>query len=360
MKELLPPWHGFGYEIAFDDMAPAKTAKLDWEVQKTQLSAHCTRRIIMIPDKYALIREPEGILLGFAGERTIMFQNAEVIKFHKEFFEFAGLRLNLVGSADNSKWIWSAAKTQYGFSIGPGLDIWEAYLLLAYPRVWGYTGRPLMLLVRKASQISYVMKLPTMGPRMKFATSSQWLRDQVKNAKYVLANLKKAALETELQFGKMSKITVDKKLLIAYITKMLFNNKRQGRQNPTRVLSSVPQVLDLLNSGPGLRFLEDQHSWYAVFCALSFYLDRVTGHNASASFFANWFGTRAVTKRNALDAVWHLIKDYDPKIETNRNPENLGDPAPAGEQPGQPVETINDENIPPPEDDQPQVVGSGG
>lgn len=128
---MVPPWHGLGTVIdraATADEALRYGGLAGWDLAKLQVYVDFQDKRLECPDKFAVVRQDTGDVLGVVGNRYQIFHNEDVFAMMDEIVE-RGARYDTAGSIGNGERVWMLANMpESRFEVCEGDEV-EAYIL---------------------------------------------------------------------------------------------------------------------------------------------------------------------------------------------------------------------------------------
>jgi phage/plasmid-like protein (TIGR03299 family) len=136
------PWHGLGTQVA-THMKPKEAiveGGLNWRVGKYEMEipheivldqdgAGTYRPVIVVPDRFAIMRQDTNSILGFVGSDYQEVQNEEAFEPFEALFGKDAACIETVGALEGGKRIFAMAKRNATVEIMPG-DPVEDYFLM--------------------------------------------------------------------------------------------------------------------------------------------------------------------------------------------------------------------------------------
>jgi phage/plasmid-like protein (TIGR03299 family) len=132
------PWHGLGTEVPADLNWEEflRSAGLDWKVALHPSFTRVDGKEIVIPNRYALVRDSDYEVLTNASRHWNPLQNQQVLEFFQKYVDAGAVNLETAGSLNNGRVVWGLAKIGEPYQVRPG-DITQGYLLFRSPHICG-------------------------------------------------------------------------------------------------------------------------------------------------------------------------------------------------------------------------------
>ncbi len=331
------PWHGLGTSVD-SDLTPDEmlvAAGLNWKVQKRYLRMKVnpsTEETMIVPSYMAIVRDFDNQVFQVASDRYKPIQNADVLKFFKEYVEAGGMTMETAGSLKTGSIIWGLAKIHSDFTLAGG-DKVGGYLLLANSHDGSLAFTAQFTSIRVVCWNTLSSALSTKGAHMFHMKHSKKFTPAIAaDAKLKLG----MAVEECRQLGTvglaLSKVKAPRELVRAFIMRLVQESKIaeiQASVSLPKLLTApgedtfipIDQVWgakvvedDLSRSGraiesaiynaPGASMDSAKGTWWGALNGLTYWCDHAvhdSGKISGTSLASSWFGVKAQLKQKALD-----------------------------------------------------------
>lgn len=305
------PWHGLGYAVSAD-LAPlefAQTAKLDWTVSKHKLKLDGTN--VVVPNKYALVRNTDQKILSFVGSAYKPIQNDIAIDFFTKFVKAGHMTMETAGSLHHGRYVWALARIDKEFNVGKGTgrksDRVKGYLLLLNPHVFGMSFLMQTTAVRVVcwNTLNFALGKGLKGHAGAFRMPhSMVFDDTMKERAEVALGLARSQID---QFADAAKLLASKRAQPDDV-KLFFNEVLSFDPEKAKVLKDgrirVPKMLtrfnDALIMAPGMDIPTAEGTWWGAFNAVTAVVDHISGRERDTALASAWVGYTADIKRRAF------------------------------------------------------------
>jgi len=196
---LTTPWHGLGTKV--DDYLNSadaiKAAGLDWTVSKREMSfENAIGENIMVPDKYAIVRDTDETVLGTVGKVWKPLQNNEAFDFTDALLtegcdnldslsiEDECPRYETAGSLANGSHIWLLAKMPIEVKVN-GYDAVDMFLLFSNGHDGKHAVQAAITPVRVVCQNTLNLAMATTKQKFSIRHSGQ-MKDKIEAARLAL------------------------------------------------------------------------------------------------------------------------------------------------------------------------------
>ena len=299
------PWHkkGVSIESAFTSAEAIEKAGLDWKVKKQEMYTTINGNSILVPRKYANVRDDDGAILGTVGEVYKPLQNHDAFEF---FDAVVGQKLAIyhtAGCLGVGEKVWMLAKLP-GYIQVKGNDITEKYLLLTNSHDGSTPVQVLFTPIRVVCQNTLNIALQgTNQIKMRHSSlmMSKWesVRDLIGivNAQYIsfeesakaMADRMLKGAEVNAFLNKVFKINADEKMA-------------------TRTINILGEVESLFVSGRGNTEAGIKGTAWAAFNAVTEYVDHYRTSKGENRDKSALFGSGQELKQRAWDESLVLVR----------------------------------------------------
>lgn len=352
------PWHGKGYQVANGATGEEMltVAKMDWRVQRRALAMRPSPNRMLEHDNSmlttplenfkAIVREDTDEVFQIATSRYHPVQNIEIVNFFKEYCDAGHAELETVGGIDGGRIMWALAKLNGGGHSDKQLaggDNLKGYILLATSHDGSLQtmGKPTIVRVVCWNTLSAALRLGNGKAKGKSGMEKNEFR--MKHSKKFTAEVRKEAQQimgisierihaTEEVAEQLSKVKVDEKGRIEYVTRLLKGQSllEQVTENTQpsiglleqvvdahefEQLSSMPQagkeemnrigkaILEAIISSPGSELQSARGTMWGALNGVTYYVDHQRGRTQDNRLSNGWFGPGDAMKSNALQVA---------------------------------------------------------
>jgi len=302
VKEV--PWHGLGHVI---QDAPSvdqvlQLAGLNWQVTKRQLSLDGK-----LVDQYAMVRETDQTVLGFAGKRYEPIQNVDILNFFAPFAESGLVDFETAGSLREGKKVWIMARLNSGeMDIVKG-DTVRKYLMLSsgHDGLTAATVAVTPVRVVCANTLAIALR-DAMTSKLKVSHSKKALvtLDSIRD----IVNVANASFEaTAEQYRALAKTSVKKGDLENYVD-LVFYNGKQAETDREKVAreSLYSEINRLFEVGHGNEMQGVRGTVWGLYNGVTQYLSYEAGRSQDTRLDSLWFGAAKGTNEAALEHAMAL------------------------------------------------------
>lgn len=318
------PWHGLGVDVTATPIAKRtpefmlRKGKIDWGVAKRPLTFESDKGKgkIIVPDRFALVRDSDERPLSIVGGNYKPVQNAVSMEFFCKFIKAGHMSLETVGSLYNGAYIWVLARIGADFKLGKEDEV-RGFLLLCNPHVFGKAliiqFTPVRVVCWNTLTWALGADLKGSGNGTRFAMPhSIEFNDVVRKKAEIALGLAKEQMD---EF-KQASLLLSKKKATAEEVEEFFCDvlrfdpaeaKRKGRKKDETIEPRMlPKFRVALEQGPGAMLQTAAGTWWGALNAVTYIADHHTGkdHGTTAqgmNLRSTWLGSRAALKRRATE-----------------------------------------------------------
>lgn len=131
------PWTGLGTSVSGKKGTVAlRSARLDWKVTKHPMFAMMGHEKVAVPSRVVLMKDSSPLtVVSPEWEPT---QNDAAMRTFEAFAEYAGMRVEYMGTAKHERVVWALVRTEWSFEL-PAADRsrYQSYALLSNPHEYG-------------------------------------------------------------------------------------------------------------------------------------------------------------------------------------------------------------------------------
>lgn len=288
------PWHGKGVEvdpsISPNDMLIRCGA--DWETVKSPLFIKSADgEFKPVGGKHALIRETDGKVLDYVGDRWTDTQNRAALDFFNDMCAHMGVKMETMGTLRGGRWFWALANLNDGFALRDN-DIVKGYLLFSNPHMWGYSINAQFTPIRVVCNNTLTQAVGEFDSSTGYRQGHSKEFD-VKRAKEVMGIAIKKLDAFQEQAVLLSSKTADMDTVKEYFSK-LFPQTSNG--NDSR---NFEKAMGALTAQPGAEMSEG--TLWSAFNAVTYLVDHQAGRGVDTRLASAWYGDGKLLKQRALD-----------------------------------------------------------
>lgn len=297
------PWHALGTKLP----APAtareaiQAAHLDYDVT---LAALATIGGIAVPNRKAVVRTDTDDVLGVVGNSYVPVQNRQAFAFLDAIVADGSLRYHTAGALRKGEKVWLLAKLPGQIRVRFSDDVSEKYLLLSNSHDGSSALRVFFTSIRCVCANTLAMA-DREGRGDGIAVRHQGdLTSKIRQAREVLGIAARYFDDLENQFDLLARHYPSYAQVSGYF-KALYPDPEEG--NPARSQNVRDELLRLFENGKGQDIPEIKLTSWAMFNALTEYVDHHRPTRAKSEFDraanrldSSWFGSGARLKERAF------------------------------------------------------------
>lgn len=288
------PWHGLG--VSFDKAVNVaqilKLAKIDWAVEKVAMTIARGKKVIEVPEHFALTRDDDTVL-DVVGRDYVPVQNAEAFEFFCEYVEAGGATMETAGSLRGGRYVWGLANIKQEFTLGKR-DRVKGYLLVACPHMQGRAFVCKLTSIRVVCMNTLRLALREGGDEFRMPHRFVFDASMREQAKRTIG----LARERVDEFGEVA--TRLKKMKMRADDALGVFAASIGRRDVTEETERKPKPVEIMlecyERAPGA---EPGNGW-GVLNAVTYYVDHMASRTADKRLTNAWFAKGAVIKERAL------------------------------------------------------------
>tara|TARA_R100001530_G_scaffold16121_1_gene14252 strand:+ start:242 stop:1198 length:957 start_codon:yes stop_codon:yes gene_type:complete len=304
------PWHGIGTQVSEElmPMEMLKSAKLDWKVLKKNVYFENDGRYIQADTRnHVLVRSDNNKVLGPAGPEYVPFQNEEVIDFYTKFCEAGHMTMETMGSLNEGRHVFALAKLKDYFVV-KGKDKVDAYLLISHPHEWGKADKFLFTPIRVVCQNTLTMALGKKGQSYRVPHIQPFTTDIKLKVEEALGICSEQLKELKVRAEHLVGVQYSEKKLQEYVAK-LYQPELIAKKEKNLLGNFRPIAQDVYTAVQRQPRIKESHgTWWEAFNGVTWYIDHESGREQEKRLESAWFGTKASTKREALDLAVKMAK----------------------------------------------------
>jgi len=301
------PWHGLGQKLEAEctSAEALKAAGMDWEIELRKVYRDDEMgRSILIPEKRAVVRKTDGRCYNVVGDQYTPVQNAQAFAFFDAVVGTGQAVYHTAGSIANGAKVWILAKLP---TIGAvrAVDLMENYLLLVNGHDGSLSFQMLWTPIRVVCNNTLVRALGKTNGQVFVTRHSPNIQARVDIAQQTLG-ITTQKFET---FMAMAERIAGQSFLKAemdeFLKKVLdFKPDVPPEKQPHKV-AALNRIEELVEVGAGLQQVEIRGTKWALYNALTEWVDHERFDNRDRALNSAWFGSGADMKAKA----WELIQN---------------------------------------------------
>lgn len=309
------PWHKLGTEVMNLMTADEALEKggLKWKVTKEKIYFFADGKKLVIPERYATVRDTDHRALGVVGKSYQPVQNADALNFMDALTQTGEAKYETVGALNFGKTVWMMAKIPNG----AGADPIEKYLLCTT----SHDGTsPVMVTATPVRVVCQnTLNAALRGAKNKFRIRHTTNVDaKIEEARKTLADSLKYFTKLETKFEQMK----DKKFTQAQLENLVlkvFKNTEDAAGLSKRQTNSLDGILGeitaLTEAGMGVNLPGVKGTAWGAYNAVTEFLDHNTNIKGGKGIAQDeklmnsvWFGTVAQKTQSAFDNILEMVK----------------------------------------------------
>lgn len=298
------PWHGLGRKLD-NPFISAKEAMmaagLDWSVSKRQVFFPDGDKMVLVPDKRALVRDSDSHPLSIMSDGYKPLQNAEAFSFFDSFIGEGKIGYETAGSLQGGRKIWILARLQReALEITEG-DAIIPHLLLANSHDGSLNITVGFCPTRVVCMNTLRIALSESGSkliRIWHRTNAIKTLNEVKE----VINLANQSFEASAeQYRRLASRPINKEDLNKYINQIFPITGEDKGQDFSR---NGAKVFDLFQHS---RFTaKPGETYWDAYNAVTEFLSHEAGRSNDGRLQSLWFGVNGNTNQNALNTALRM------------------------------------------------------
>jgi phage/plasmid-like protein (TIGR03299 family) len=305
------PWHGLGNKVE-DCLTPEQmlvAAGLDWSVSKRGIyysRANSGLKAGKVDTKFALVRDSDDQFLDIVGSAYKPVQNAEAMKFFKEFVEAGNATMETAGSLHDGKKVWGLAKLGEGFKLSSG-DTLNSHLLLVNHHLWGFSLVAKRVHTRVVCQNTLSMALGEKGSEYRMNHLKTFDDLRISEAKEILGLARDLAADDYKIVETLAGIKLPRELQIEELAKIFQPKMEEFSEEAVTKANRTMKLLNaFLDTAPGSDLDTSQGTAWGVVNAVTYWQSHVAGRTQSARLDSAWLGENQRKTQKLIDNLLEL------------------------------------------------------
>lgn len=294
------PWDGLGHKVdkAASTDVWLKNTELDFTAKRSKVIFNTSDSDLSIGESDVLWHSNTLKQLGIVTSRYHVVQPKEIIQLYRNIVEAEGWTVEMVGTIDDGKRIWSLTNMGTGFDIAKG-DRVDTYLLLSttYDGKSGTVGK--FLGIRRLTGVAIPMqngknaKIGKFSIPHKLSLNEKAIRDKLMPYSKVTANFKE-------QVKQLTKTTITDDEALRFIIDTLEKPGVDVDKLSSRQTNIVIRVLEMFQRQ---QIPEANSTAWGLLNALVEHIDYNVGINTNNRIRSAWFGLSETHKVKIMEAL---------------------------------------------------------
>ena len=301
------PWHGLGKKLEAEATSAEalRAAGLDWEVELLPVyRGDLMDRTILIPDKRAVVRKTDGRTYNVVGDQYTPIQNAQAFEFFDDVVGTGQAVYHTAGSIANGAKVWILAKLP---TIGAvrAVDLMENYLLLVNGHDGSLSFQMLWTPIRVVCNNTLVRALGKTNGQLFVTRHSPNIQARVDQAQETLGL---SAFKFDTFMGMAERIAGQSFLkaeMDEFLANVLEIRPDVPLEKQPHKVKAMARIEELVEVGAGLQQAGIRGTKWALYNALTEWVDHERFDNRDRALNSAWFGSGADMKAKA----WELIQN---------------------------------------------------
>ena len=301
------PWHGLGQKLEAEATSAEalKAAGMDWEVELRKVYRDDEMgRSILIPEKRAVVRKTDGRCYNVVGDQYTPIQNAQAFEFFDSVVGTGQAVYHTAGSIANGSKVWILAKLPSTAAV-KGIDVMENYLLLVNGHDGSLSFQMLWTPVRVVCNNTLVRALGKTNGQIFVTRHSPNIQARVDLAQQTLGLTAQKFDTFMAQAERLANQSFLNAEMDEFLKKVLdFKPDVPPEKQPHKV-EALNRIEELVEVGAGLQQVEIRGTKWALYNAVTEWVDHERFDNRDRALNSAWFGSGADMKAKA----WQLIQN---------------------------------------------------
>ena len=301
------PWHGLGTRIEAEctSAEALRAAGLDWEVELLPVyRGDLMDRTLLIPDKRAVVRKTDGRTYNVVGDQYTPIQNAQAFAFFDDVVGTGQAVYHTAGSIANGAKVWILAKLPNTAAV-KGVDVMENYLLLVNGHDGSLSFQMLWTPIRVVCNNTLVRALGKTNGQLFVTRHSPNIQARVDQAQETLGL---SAFKFDTFMGMAERIAGQSFLkaeMDEFLANVLEIRPDVPLEKQPHKVKAMARIEELVEVGAGLQQAGIRGTKWALYNALTEWVDHERFDNRDRALNSAWFGSGADMKAKA----WELIQN---------------------------------------------------
>jgi len=299
------PWHGLGTRIEAEATSAEalRAAGLDWEVELLPVYRGDTMdRTILIPDKRAVVRKTDGRTYNVVGDQYTPIQNAWAFEFFDDVVGTGQAVYHTAGSIANGAKVWILAKLPNTAAV-KGVDVMENYLLLVNGHDGSLSFQMLWTPVRVVCNNTLVRALGKTNGQIFVTRHSPNIQARVDLAQQTLGITTHKFEVFMAQAERIAGQSFLKAEMDEFLANVLEIRPDVPLEKQPIKTKAKARIEELVEVGAGLQQAEIRGTKWALYNAITEWIDHDRFDNRDRALNSAWFGSGADIKARAWDLI---------------------------------------------------------
>jgi phage/plasmid-like protein (TIGR03299 family) len=299
------PWHHLGQRLEAEVTAQEaiRQAGLDWEVELRPVTyIDQFKRSVEIPDKFAVVRKTDGRAYTVVGNQFTPVQNSEAFAFFDAVVGEGQAVYHTAGSLAGGAKVWILAKLPQTAAV-KGVDLMENYLLLVNGHDGSLSFQMLWTPVRVVCHNTMVRALDRVSGQLFSLRHSPNIQRRVELAKTTLGFSSSMFSDFMEQAERIAGQSFLKAEMDDFLKAVLEIKPDVPLEKQPHKVKAMQRIEELVEVGAGLQALEIRGTKWALYNAVTEYVDHERMKDRDKSLNSAWFGSGAELKGRA----WQML-----------------------------------------------------
>ncbi len=295
------PWHGLGTRIP-EEVTSAeaiKLAGLDWDVElRPTAYQDVFGRYIDVPGKHTVVRKTDNRPYNVVGAQYTPIQNAQAFEFFDAVVATGEACYHTAGSIANGSKVWILAKLRDQAEI-KGVDPMENYLLLVNGHDGTLSFQMLWTPIRVVCHNTMVRALSKANGAVFTTRHSAGIKARIDEARQTLGFTTAKFTDFIAQAEALANQSFLKAEMDEFLKSVLQIKPDVPLEDQPRKVAAMNRIEELVEVGAGLQHEAIRGSKWALYNAVTEWVDHERFQNRDRALNSAWFGTGADLKARA-------------------------------------------------------------
>lgn len=314
-----PGWHGLGTVLGhiFTAQEAIEHGGLDYEVKKQPLYINDAEGSqILVPDRFATVRQDTSQPLGVVGSRYTVVQNWEAFSFFDAIVGEGQAIYETAGALGNGERIFITAKLPQQMVIAPD-DVIQNFLFLANAHDGSMAITAMLTSVRVVCENTFNLALTKHGKAITLRHSKS-VHQNLQTAHQLMGIVKKESDLAEVTFRKMTQVRITDSQLKAFIEMAMMPGKEQisSEDFSKRFTNTIDNILNYTASDATQLMVSTKGTLYGAMNAITGFYNNVRAYkDAENRLDTIMYGSGARNNARAYNLAIDFM-DGKTKLET--------------------------------------------
>lgn len=301
------PWHGLGTRIP-EEVTSAeaiKLAGLDWEVElRPTAYQDAFGRYVEVPGKSTVVRRTDARTYNVVGPQYTPIQNAQAFEFFDAVVATGEACYHTAGSIASGAKVWILAKLKDQAEI-KGVDLMDNYLLLVNGHDGTLSFQMLWTPIRVVCNNTMVRALSRANGAVFTTRHSAGIKSRIDEARRTLGFTTAKFTDFIAQAEALASHSFLKAEMDDFLKTVLEIMPDATVNGQPRKVAALNRIEELVETGAGLQHAAIRGSKWALYNAVTEWVDHERIQNRDRALNSAWFGTGADLKARA----WSLLQN---------------------------------------------------